>query len=265
MAAAGVASRRNAEAVIRSGRVRVDGRVVSDPAARCDPERQRVEVDGRRLPWPPSPVVVALHKPAGYVTTRRDPRIRHTIYDLLRGAPAGLHPIGRLDAASRGLLLLTNDGSLTQRLTRPAGHVPRLYRVRVRGLPEPRVLDVLRQGVPLADGRTRPAGVHVIAHDAAAGTSELELTLYEGRNRQIRRMMATVGHPVVDLVRVRVGPIGLGDLVEGRWRRLTTAEVRRLERAAAGDDAGGSPTGRSARGPSTRRNPGGRGNQELGR
>ncbi|HEX6987860.1 MAG TPA: pseudouridine synthase [Bacillota bacterium] len=265
MAAAGVASRRAAEAVIRSGRVRVDGRVVSDPAARCDPDRQRVEVDGRRIAWPPRRVVVALHKPAGYVTTRSDPRIRHTIYDLLRGAPAGLHPIGRLDAASRGLLLLTNDGSLTQRLMRPAGHVPRVYRVRVRGLPEPRVLEALRQGVPLADGRTRPAGVRVIAHDAAAGTADLELTLYEGRNRQIRRMMATVGHPVLDLERVRVGPIGLGDLAEGRWRRLTPAEVRRLERAAAGHDPAGGPTERNARDRGAGRNPGGRGNQKLGR
>lgn len=238
LAAAGLVSRRGAEALIRSGRVQVDGRVITDPAARCNPDRQRVAVDGRRVPWPPRRVVVALNKPRGFVTTRRDPHARRTVYDLLRGAPPGLHPIGRLDADSRGLLLLTNDGGLTQRLTRPAGRVPRVYRVRVRGVPDPKTLEVLRRGVPLADGTTRPAGVRVIGGNRSAGTSELEVTLYEGRNRQIRRMMATVGHPVLDLLRVRVGPLDLGDLAEGRWRRLSAAEIRRLERAAGGSYQG---------------------------
>lgn len=249
LAAAGFASRRGAEALIRSGRVRVDGVVVGDPAARCDPNRQRVEVDGRPVTWPPRRVVVALHKPRGCVTTRRDPHARRTIYQLLQGAPPGLHPVGRLDADSRGLLLLTNDGTLTRALTRPEHGVPRVYRVRVRGTPAPAVLEALRQGIPLADGVTRPAGVRVVGQ-GGGGTTELEITLHEGRNRQIRRMMATVGHPVVDLLRVRIGPVELGDLPEGRWRRLSPGEVRRLERAAGlappGEDR--APAGRRGRG-----------------
>ena len=256
LAAVGLASRRGAEALIRAGRVRVDGRVVADPAARCDPARQRVEVDGRRIPWPPRRVVVALHKPRGFVTTRRDPHAHRTIYALLRGAPAGLHPIGRLDADSRGLLLLTNDGLLTQHLTRPAAGVPRVYRVRVRGVPDPAALDVLRRGVPLADGLTRPAGVRMLGRDPDGAAAELEITLREGRNRQIRRMLATVGHPVVDLLRVQVGPIHLGDLAEGRWRVLRAAELRRLVRAAGGGGANGGGDGAARR--STDRNPGGR-------
>jgi 23S rRNA pseudouridine2605 synthase len=247
LAHAGVASRRAAEGLIAAGRVRVDGELVRDPA-RDVGERSRVEVDGRLLTGPEPRVVYAVHKPVGVVSTARDTHGRPTVVGLV-GESRRLYPVGRLDADSSGLILLTNDGALANRLTHPRYEVPRTYRVRVAGGPvAERALRALRTGVELQDGPTAPAGVRRLrgggslspADRRAAGErggDELELTIHEGRNRQVRRMCEAVGHPVLALQRVAFGPLRLGGLEPGAHRRLDEAELRRLREAAAAPEA----------------------------
>lgn len=232
LARAGVASRRGAEELIRQGRVTVGGRQITTPALLVDPLTAVITVDGRPIgPATSQVTVVALHKPAGWLVTRRDPRGRKTIFALLRGAPANLLPVGRLDYASRGLLLCTDDGDLAHRLTHPRYGVWKTYHVRVTGRPAAAALTDVRQGIALADGPTAPLRLTTLRTED--GDTWLEISLREGRNRQIRRMLATIGHPVQDLVRIAVGSITLGDLAPGRWRQLSAAEVGRL-RAAVG-------------------------------
>ncbi|MEA2323913.1 MAG: rRNA synthase [Solirubrobacteraceae bacterium] len=222
LAHAGVASRRAAETLIAAGRVTVDGERVTDPA-RGVTGAEAITVDGRPVGRMPEPVVYALHKPAGVVSTAHDTHGRRTVVDLVPEAGTRLYPVGRLDADSTGLILLTNDGALANRLTHPRYEVPKTYRARVANAPlrEP-ALRALRDGVDLEDGRTAPAQVRRLQ------AGELELTIHEGRNRQVRRMCEAVGHPVVALRRVAFGPMRLGDLAPGDHRRLTVAEVRRL-------------------------------------
>jgi 23S rRNA pseudouridine2605 synthase len=222
LAHAGVASRRAAETLIAAGRVTVDGERVTDPA-RGVTGAEAITVDGRPVGRMPEPVVYALHKPAGVVSTAHDTHGRRTVVDLVPEAGTRLYPVGRLDADSTGLILLTNDGALANRLTHPRYEVPKTYRARVVNAPlrEP-ALRALRDGVDLEDGRTAPAQVRRLQ------AGELELTIHEGRNRQVRRMCEAVGHPVVALRRVAFGPMRLGDLAPGDHRRLTVAEVRRL-------------------------------------
>ncbi|MCD6728226.1 MAG: rRNA pseudouridine synthase [Solirubrobacteraceae bacterium] len=231
LAHAGVASRRAAERLIADGRVTVDGLVAADPA-RDVSGAERIEVDGEPIGRPKRErVVYALNKPAGVVSTASDTHGRLTVVELARsaGAPQGrrLYPVGRLDADSTGLILLTDDGELAHRLTHPSFEVTKTYRVRVGGA---RIGDgalrALRAGVELEDGRTAPARVRRV------GSGELELVLREGRKRQVRRMCEAVGHPVLRLRRVGIGPLELGGLAEGRTRRLTPAEVDALRRAA---------------------------------
>ncbi|HET9163720.1 MAG TPA: pseudouridine synthase [Solirubrobacterales bacterium] len=224
LAHGGVASRRRAELIVGSGRVTVDGEVVRDPA-RDVGEGDDVRVDG-------SPVgaeareVWAVNKPAGVVSTAREPGARSAVVELV-DSPARLYPVGRLDADSTGLLLLTNDGELANRLTHPRYEVAKAYRVELRRPPSGADLRRLADGVELDDGPTAPAGVRRL------GEREVEIVLREGRNRQIRRMAESIGNRVLALRRVRFGPIGLGDLAEGRARRLSTAEVEQLRGAAA--------------------------------
>jgi 23S rRNA pseudouridine2605 synthase len=226
LAHTGVASRRAAEGLIAAGRVRVAGELVLDPAREVD-EHSRVEVDGRLLAGPEPRVVYAVHKPVGVVSTARDTHGRPTVVELL-GEQRRLYPVGRLDADSSGLILLTNDGALAQRLTHPRYEVPRTYRVRVAGGPVgERALRALRAGVELEDGPTAPARVHRVG---GAG-DELELTIHEGRNRQVRRMCEAVGHPVLTLRRVAFGPLRLGALEPGAHRRLGESELRKLRDA----------------------------------
>jgi 23S rRNA pseudouridine2605 synthase len=232
LAHAGIASRRAAEAIIADGRVSVDGEVVTDPARDVTGE-EAIAVDGQALAAPAAQrVVYALNKPAGVVSTARDTHGRPTVVDLVpvrSHAPVRLYPVGRLDADTTGLLLLTDDGDLAHRLTHPRFEVPKTYRARVANGPVgERALRRLREGVDLEDGRTAPARVRRL------GPGELELTLREGRKRQVRRMCAEVGHPVTALQRVAFGPLLLGNLREGAARRLTAAEVQRLRDAAAG-------------------------------
>lgn len=222
LAHAGVASRRAAEEVVRDGRVTVDGELVTDPARDVD-ETTRVEVDGRRIEAEPHEVH-ALNKPAGVVSTARDTHGRPTVVQLVRSRRR-LYPVGRLDADTTGLILLTNDGELAERLTHPRYGVKKVYRARIRpGRLAPRALDALRQGVELEDGRTAPAQVRQPA------TGVVELTIREGRKRQVRRMLEAVGHRVVELERVAFGPLGLRGLQPGKSRRLTKPEVDRLRR-----------------------------------
>jgi pseudouridine synthase len=227
----GVCSRKQAVALIEAGRVSVDGRVVRRSAHRLDPGRSVVRVDGRRVGDDTSRLTLVLHKPVGYITSRTDPGGRATIYDLLGEVGRWVFPVGRLDRDSSGLLVLTNDHRLGHLLTDPDTHLPKTYHVRVRGVPGPEALRVLREGVPLDPSAvSRPAQVRVLG--SARGGTWLEVVITEGKNRQVRRMCAAVGHEVVDLVRVRVGGLELGDLAPREWRRLTPAEIARLLRDA---------------------------------
>jgi pseudouridine synthase len=221
----GWGSRTQAWDWVRAGEVCVDGQVVTDPLTWVDLDRQRVTRLGREAA-PAEPLTLALHKPAGVVTTRRDERGRRTVYDLL---PAGLpwvFPVGRLDADSEGLLILTNDARLAVRLTEPEHAVPKTYRVAVNGVPTEEELERLRQGVDLADGRTRPAQVRL--RRRGGHRAVLEVVLTEGRNRQVRRMLAAVGYRVRRLVRMAVGGLELGDLPAGACRRLSPSEVESI-------------------------------------
>jgi 23S rRNA pseudouridine2605 synthase len=224
LAHAGVASRRAAERLIAEGRVTVDGEPATDPARDVDGSHE-VRFDGRPV-RAEAHEVYALHKPAGVVSTARDPQGRRTVVDLI-DTPSRLYPVGRLDADVTGLILLTNDGALAHRLTHPSFEVPRTYRARVRHPPlrEP-ALRALREGVELEDGLTAPAQVRKLAAD------RLELTIHEGRKRQVKRMCAAVGHPVRELQRVAFGPLRLGGLEPGEHRRLTPAEIDRLRSLA---------------------------------
>jgi 23S rRNA pseudouridine2605 synthase len=227
----GVCSRREAERWIADGRVTVNGSLERAPNRFIDPARDVVLVDGRRVSDETPRVVIALHKPVGLVTTRVDPGGRPTVYDALGALAHWVFPVGRLDRDSSGLLILTNDHRLGERLTAPAAHVPKTYHARVRGLPDAEALRALREGLRLEDGTlTREAKVKVIgtARGQAAGSTWLELVLTEGKNRQVRRMGAAVGHEVLELVRVRIGRLGLGELAPGEWRELGPREIALL-------------------------------------
>jgi 23S rRNA pseudouridine2605 synthase len=226
----GVCSRKEAEGRIKAGRVSVDGTVVLWPARRIDPKRQRVTVDGALVGDDTERFVLALHKPVGYITSRTDPAGRPTVYDLVGDLGRWAFPVGRLDRDTRGLLLMTNDHRLGQQLTDPEQHVTKTYHARVLGIPDAETLRALREGVPIGAGvTTRPASVRVMGGPRAGGTW-LEILLTEGKNRQVRRMCAALGHDVVELVRVAIGTLSLGDLSPGQWRRLSPEEVRRLSR-----------------------------------
>jgi len=226
----GVASRKEATRLILEGRVAVDGATVCAPARRIDPRRHKVTVNGRPVGDGVERVVLVLHKPVGYLTTRTDPRGRPTVYDLIGEFGRWVFPVGRLDQDSAGLIVLTNDHRLGQRLTDPLQHIPKTYHVLVTGVPARPVLDALRMGVALADGTlTRPARVRVIGVVPKERTW-VEIVLTEGKNRQVRRMCAQVGHDVLTLTRVRIGGLALGSLGPGEWRVLTAAEAGRLTR-----------------------------------
>jgi 23S rRNA pseudouridine2605 synthase len=234
LAAAGVASRRGAEDLLRAGRVSVNGRPARLGAS-ADPQRDAVAVDGRRVAAASLEYWI-LHKPAGVITTRRDPQGRPTVVDLVPESASRLFPVGRLDRDTEGLVLLTNDGPLAHALLHPSRGVEREYRVTVRGRIGPAPLRRLAGGVELKGGiRTAPARVGRAAWSAASGTSSFTLTLIEGRKRQIRRACASLGFPVVRLVRVRMGPLRLGTLAPGLWRPLSARERRALERCGAAD------------------------------
>jgi len=236
ISAAGVASRRKAEELITSGRVQVNGTVVTELGTKADPDVDHVRVNGKLLQSEQRHVYLLLNKPKGYVTTVSDPEKRPTVMDLVRGIKGRVYPVGRLDYASEGLLLLTNDGELANRLMKAASHVPKTYLVKVAGTPKEESLAKLRAGVSIATDegrrvRTSPAAVRVVKE---AANPWYEITLIEGRNRQIRRMFEAVGHHVEKIKRVRYGPLTL-DVPPGEFRQLTLKEVQRLKSATGGE------------------------------
>jgi pseudouridine synthase len=238
LSAAGVASRRTAETLITQGRVSVNGATVTELGTKADPAADDIRVDGRRLKAPRRPHYILLNKPRGYITSRSDPQHRPTVIDLLAkgGVRDYIYPVGRLDYDSEGLLLLTSDGDLAARLTHPRHGVPREYEVRVRGVPERRLLDRLARGVVIDARKSAPADVRLQKRFEAAGGPQavLSLVIREGRNRQVRKMCDAIGHPVVRLRRVRIGPIADDRLKPGEFRELSAREVAALRKAAAG-------------------------------
>lgn len=233
IAAAGIASRRKAEELIASGLVSVNGQVVTELGSKADPDRDHIRVNGKLLHGAERQLYLLMNKPKGYVTTLHDPEGRPTVLELLRGAGARVYPVGRLDYASEGLLLLTNDGELANRLMKAASHVPKTYLVKVSGTPAPEDLAKLRAGVMISHKRgrrvkTAPAKIQLVRE---AENPWYEVTLIEGRNRQIRRMFEEIGHHVEKIKRVRYGPLVL-DVPPGEHRRLTPQEVARLKAAA---------------------------------
>lgn len=266
LARAGVASRRGSENLMTAGRVTVNGRVVTELGSKVDPRVDEVAVDGRAVRLADGPVTLMLHKPAGYVTTMSDPQGRPTVADLVpTDRHPGLFPVGRLDADTTGLLLFSTDGELGNGLLHPKRHVTKRYLACVEGRPAERELARLRRGIDLDDGPTRPADVRLLEGAAArraerlldmppaapprssreyaavcegraAARSIVRVALCEGRKRQVKRMLAAVGHPVVALHRDSFGPLGLGGLPRGEWRELSAEEVAALHAAALGRD-----------------------------
>jgi 23S rRNA pseudouridine2605 synthase len=224
----GMASRSEARALVVSGRVSVDGRVVRDPARPVVPERLRVAIDGEPR-QAAAALTVLLHKPRGVVTTRRDPDGRPTAYDLVRDAGPHLQAIGRLDLASSGLLLFTTDTRLSAALLEPASAVPRVYVVTVRGCVDDTSLEALSGGLTIGGAKVTP---RVTLRKRSRRETHLQVELVDGRNREIRRLFAAVGHEVTRLLRMSFGGVELGALPPGRWRRLTSDELRTLRGGA---------------------------------
>ncbi len=253
IAAAGIASRRKAEQLITSGLVSVNGQTVTELGTKADPEIDRIKVNGKPLAGPERPVYLLLHKPKGYVTTVADPEGRPTVLDLIRGIGSRVYPVGRLDYLSEGLLLLTNDGELAAKLMHASTHVPKTYLVKISGKATEAEIEKLRRGVKLSSERaplktpagqlpktaarrrskaiqTAPARIKLIRE---AANPWYEVTLIEGRNRQIRRMFEEIDHHVEKIKRVRYGPLVL-DLEPGQFRHLNQQEVGKLKSAASG-------------------------------
>ena len=226
IADAGIASRRKAEALITQGRVSVNGRVVRQLGTRVDPARDHVKVDGRHLKAEPPQVYLMLNKPMRYLSSLSDPQGRPTIADLLPGVRLRVFPVGRLDFDAEGLLLLTNHGELAQALLHPRYHVPKTYLIKVKGVLTDEEIATLERGVELEDGRTAPARVQKVRK--AEQNSWLELTIHEGRQHQVKRMLEAVGHSVLKLKRTRFGPLSLGDLPPGQYRFLSDREANAL-------------------------------------
>lgn len=246
LAAAGVGSRRDCEQLILEGRIEVDGNIVQTLGTRVDPQTQRIRVDGTTLPTPKR-VYYMLNKPPGVLCTNNDPSGRARAVDLIRSNER-LFTVGRLDQASEGLIVITNDGELANQLTHPRYGIEKVYRVRVAGTPEAAVLGKLRQGVHFADGFAKVSDVRIKSRQKQC--TDLEIVLSEGRNREIRRLLARIGHKVLSLTRIAMGPLRLGDLPSGAHRQLTREEVKSLRNAM--------PTpGDESKRPSTRKSTGG--------
>lgn len=256
LAHAGVASRRQAEEFIQQGRVTVNGRIVTLLGTKVDPIRDDIRVDGRRVRVASSQVYILLNKPRGVLSTMEDKRGRRALAELVQ-APGRLYPVGRLDADSEGLILLTDDGELANLLTHPRYGHDKEYRVLVNGHPSDKTLDAWRRGVVIDGEVTAPARVDLLRTEK--DSSLLRVVMHEGRKRQIRRVAALLGHPVRDLKRVRLGPLELGTLDVGQWRYLTDKEIRELEalkrapdkrgrkRRKSGDSGVGQPAGQKGK------------------
>jgi 23S rRNA pseudouridine2605 synthase len=230
LAQAGVCSRRGAEEYIREGRVTVNGQVVKESAVLVDPANDHIKVDGRRLrPVPPS-VYILLNKPKGVVTSLEDPQGRPTVADVLRGVKARVFPVGRLDYDTEGLLLLTNDGELANRLLHPRYGLERVYLAKVKGIPSREILERFRRGIPMEAGSRGQGDARL--HRSLKANAWIEVVVREGKHHEVRRMCESVGHPVIALRRIGFGPLTLEGVPLGRYRHLTPTEVQALQRWA---------------------------------
>lgn len=237
---AGVASRRASEQLMLEGRVNVNGATIRELGTKADASHDDIRVDGRRIRLPDRHIYLLLNKPRGYVTTRSDPQKRPTVIDLI-GVREYVYPVGRLDFDSEGLLILTNDGDLAARLTHPSHGIARVYEARVAGVPDEHDVQRLRRGVVIDGERTGPADVQLFER---RGGATLVISIREGRNRQVRKMCESIGHPVDHLRRVAIGPLRDDRLKVGQWRELTGAEVSRLRAAVDKPHHGGHRQGR---------------------
>ena len=224
LAKAGIASRRKAEELIRRGKVRVDGRVVTEMGTKVDPETQDIECEGVALDPQEKKVYILLHKPAGYLSTVDDPQRRPIVTDLLKNIKERVYPVGRLDLDTEGALLLTNDGELAQRILHPSHEVNKTYVAKVKGKPGNKKLDALSKGIELEGRKTWPANIEVLKSEA--GSTTIQITIHEGRKRQVRKMFDAIGHPVLKLKRTAYGQLELGELGPGKYRFLTPADIK---------------------------------------
>ena len=236
IAGTGLSSRRKAETMIAAGRVTVNGKVVTELGTKADAAKDHIKVDGRLINPKQPPTYIMLNKPAGFVTTMSDPEGRPTVHDLLRGVKVRVYPVGRLDYNTEGLLLLTNDGDFAHLVTHPKHEFPKTYLAKVKGVVDDSAIAELEGGIYLDDGKTAPARIKKVRKEEA--NSWLEITIHEGRKRQVRRMFDRIGHSVIKLKRIRTGNLSLGDLPEGSWRHLSADEVKAL-RETAGKVAAG--------------------------
>lgn len=228
MAHSGIASRRQCEELIRTGQVRVNGKKVTELGTKVDPSTDRIEVQGAVLRGKEPLIYLVLNKPAGYITSVKDEKGRRTVMELLPRVKVRVYPVGRLDYDSEGLVLLTNDGRLAHELMHPRYSIPKTYLVEVKGQITDEALQMLRVGVALDDGMTKKAKVNLVTRSAQR--SMMRITIFEGRNRQVRRMYEHVGFSVVKLARISLGPLHLGSLSVGKSRRLTEEEIGKLKR-----------------------------------
>ncbi|KUK81121.1 MAG: Pseudouridine synthase [Pelotomaculum thermopropionicum] len=229
MARAGVASRRHCEKMITSGMVKVNGKVVTNLGSKVDPARDKIQVGGETVFLASRRVYILMYKPRGYITTLNDEKGRKKVTDFLKHVTERVYPVGRLDYDSEGLLLLTNDGALTYALTHPRHQIPKTYLVRVKGVPSQKMLHKLTNSMVLEDGPVTPAVVILLNDEKNA---LLEITVYEGRNRLVRRMCDSIGHPVLRLKRIKIANLSIKGLRPGRYRHLTGDEVKSLKQLA---------------------------------
>lgn len=227
LAAHGVASRRKCEEWILAGRVKVNGETITELGFKADPEKDQIEVDGKKIQGE-SLRYVLFHKPKGVITSVTDPQGRKVVTDFIK-LKERIYPVGRLDYDTTGLLLLTNDGDLANKIAHPSFEIDKTYVATVRGIPGQKALDTLTTGVMLEDGITQPAKVELCSVDEKRGQAVVQLTIHEGRNRQVRRMCEAVGHPVIQLKRIQLGFLTLGNLLAGQYRELKPEEVDKLK------------------------------------
>lgn len=228
MASCGIASRRKSEELILNGKVRVNGKVITEVGCKVDPIRDIIEVEGKRIIPVQQHTYIILNKPKGVITSVTDPQGRKTVIDLLKDIPDRVYPVGRLDYQTEGLLLLTNDGELAYRMTHPKYEIEKEYIALVKGKPTQKAIQQLRSGIMLDDGMTAPAQVELLSNGEKEN-SKLKLVIHEGRNRQVRRMCEAIGHPVLHLRRMRIGFIELNGLKPGEFRHLEEQEVKKLK------------------------------------
>jgi len=229
MAKAGVGSRRKCEELIAAGKVTVNGKLVDKLGARADPEKDEIRVDGKLITLPDRMYYILLNKPTGYTSTKFDPYAKKTVISLVADVSANLHTVGRLDVDTEGLIILTNDGDLTYKLTHPSHEVNKTYVATVRGAISEESLQKLREGIDLEDGKTAPAEAKLLEISPDGRRSIVEIVIHEGRKRQVRRMLNAVGYRVEHLIRTKIADIAIDDLPIGAWRYLTDDEVKRLK------------------------------------